>query len=225
MREMAWAALVLIGLGAAPLGASEPVPSTAPASLESVPDTLLAIDELERLVGPEGDRARGMEAIRVHASRRASQGATLWLQLLAVVERVDPRMGALAVRAVGLGEEGRGVDAAALLVEALEVAGPEDGPPLLALATLLAEMEDGERAGELRARFIEEHPEAFEAAEIQFRQARWMLAGDELMQEGLDLLEELIVDRPNHPVAPEARRLYQQERTRIPTVLPEEDPS
>ena len=40
-------------------------------------------------------------------------------------------------------------------------------------------------------------------------QAAWLLGEGDMREEGMRLLEDLIVDSPQHPLAPEARRLYQ----------------
>ncbi len=219
------ASLALLGVWPSPGSASAPPTEAHSGGLTATPDTLPSTEELARRFGPEGDRAAGLEGIRLHIAQRSSEGATLWLQLLATVDRIDARLAPAAVRAVALGEEGMGVQGAELISETLDDADCEDRPPLLALAALLSEEDDPEIAAALRGRLLKEHSDAFEVPETRFRQARWLLAQEERREEGLDLLETLIVEGPNHPVAPEARRLFQQERNRPTPSEPEEDPS
>jgi len=85
---------------------------------------------------------------------------------------------------------------------------------LLALAALLAERDDPARAAELRVRLMAEAPDAIEIPEIKLRHARWLLSIDSRREEGYRLAEDLIVEGPDHPIAPEARRLLQVERAR-----------
>jgi hypothetical protein len=49
--------------------------------------------------------------------------------------------------------------------------------------------------------------------ELAFRHARWLVSMGSRREEGVRLLEELIVNFPSHPIAPEARRIYQLERS------------
>jgi hypothetical protein len=87
----------------------------------------------------------------------------------------------------------------------------------MALAAHLADLEDAARAAEIRRLLVTAHPEAGEAPEARLRRARYLLNQDDSRAEGLALLEELIVSDPEHPMAPEARRLYQANGGRLGT--------
>ena len=138
--------------------------------------------------------------------------ATLWVQVLVIMERVERDAGALAVRAAALAAVGSGSAGAEMIVQALPELSAEDWPVFLAFAAVLAEAEEPLRAAELRERFLQEHPDAPQRPEIAFRHARWLVSIDARRAEGVRLLEDLIVEVPNHPLAPEARRVYQMYR-------------
>jgi hypothetical protein len=175
-------------------------------------DTILTVEELARELGPGGDAAMGREGLRALAARATAREATLWIQLLSVVERVGTPSAAAAVRAVGLAIGGEAPEGAESLVGFLESSPEEDRATLLALAALLAEEEEPLRAGELRHEFLEMHSDAPEMPELALRHARWLVSIEARREEGVRLLEELIVQVPEHPVIPEARRIYQVER-------------
>lgn len=176
-------------------------------------DTILTVDELARELGPGGNQTLGRGGLRALADSAAADEATLWAQLLVITERADVSSAPVAVRAVALGVTGLGPEGAEVLVKALPGIRAEDRAALLALAVLLAERDDPLRAAELRERFLAEYPDAPEMPEVALRQARWLVSINSRREEGVRLLEELIVKVPNHPVIPEARRIYQLHRT------------
>ena len=79
----------------------------------------------------------------------------------------------------------------------------------MALAALLADEEDTERGAEIRRMLVTAYPDATEAPEARLRRAKYLLGEDQSSTEALALLEAVIVSDPEHPMAPEARRLYQ----------------
>jgi hypothetical protein len=177
-------------------------------------DTIPNLEELVAWVGPEGDPARATEEIRAIVSDREPLEATNWIQLMVLLNRIAPASAPMAVRAVALADAGADQAAVDVLVEGIGEAAEADRGSLLALAAFLAEETDPTRASELRVSVMEEAPEALEIPEIRLRHARWLLSIDARRDEGFRLAEDLIVDFPEHAIAPEARRLVQLERAR-----------
>jgi hypothetical protein len=177
-------------------------------------DTISALETLVRDAGPGGDAARAAEGIRAIVSSREPLAATPWIHLLAMLARIEPASAPVAIRAVALADAGNPSGGADALLGGLGSAAEGDRGSLLALAALLAEEADPTRAAELRVRVMEEAPEAIEVPEIKLRHARWLLSIEARREEGFRLAEDLIVEGPDHPIAPEARRLLQVERAR-----------
>ena len=65
-------------------------------------------------------------------------------------------------------------------------------------------------AAELRARLVDEHPDAPEAAEASLELARWHATDGEGVGAAVRILETLIVEMPNSAVVPAARRELQR---------------
>jgi hypothetical protein len=207
MRRPGGTLVVLATLAIVPSGLQARTPSPAlPA------DTVPSLDEIRRLLGPDGDRGAGLAALGAHALSLAPPRATLWIQLLAAVERTDPRFAPLLLESVELADAGAGARAADHLEAAVAEAGDGDRSALLGLAALLAQATDPPRASRLRERLLAEHPEAPEVPEAAYRQARWLLGPGGDREGALALLEELVVSRPGHAVAPTARALLLEAR-------------
>ena len=206
--------------GVSALGGDGSSPTSADGALgierfvAGVPDSIPTLEELVERFQPGGDARAGRDGIRMLAAVGEPAEATAWIQLLSVVERIDPDLAPTAVRAVGLGRDGDGAGGAELLVQAASDANVRHRPALLHLAALVAEPDAPEIAGEVRRRLLHEHPDSFEAPEAALREARRLLALEEGREEGMELLEELLTGAPEHPIAPAARRLYDQERAR-----------
>lgn len=197
-------------LAAGSAGMVVPLPASADAGsmvAQAASDTIPSVDEVRRLLGPDGDRAAGLAALGARAASLPPPRATLWIQLLAAVERTDPGLAPLLLDAVTVSEGGAGIRGAELLERATEEAREEDRSALLGLAALLARHGNPERAARLRARILDEHPGSMEAPEAAYHQALWLLGPGAGREEALVLLEDLIVSRPNHPVVPAARAL------------------
>jgi hypothetical protein len=170
------------------------------------------------LAGTEGhppsetDRLAALSGIQAQATARRDSEATLWLQLLAVAEKSGPAAGALAARSVLAAEEGTPEAGADLLDGGLALAEQDDLPGLLALAAHLVDGRDPGRAASYREALLETKADAPEAWEARLLLARFLAREREGTDRALELLEDLIVNRPGHPVAPEARRLFQSLR-------------
>jgi hypothetical protein len=171
---------------------------------------LPSIDQMATWAAPGGDMVQLQEAVLAHlAEERAGEAAALWVQLFAVLEQVQPASAERAVRAVGLGLGGDALEGAELLMNGVSGAPPLERPILMALAAHLADPEDAARGAEIRRLLVAQYPDANEASEARLRRARYLLGDEDSRAEALALLEELIVRDPEHPMAPEARRLYQ----------------
>ena len=189
--------------------ASSPVQTSPKASAG---DTIPTAAEVARLLSAHDSRDLGLQAIVLRATSLPTDRATLWIQLLATAERTGPEAGGLAARAVARADERDVPGGVALLLEGLG-GGVSDGDrsALLALATHLLTESDPARAAELRRQLIREWPEALEVPEAQVQLARHLLdqGGDAAREEAVEILEALLLRRPSHPLAPEARRLRQ----------------
>lgn len=175
-------------------------------------DTIPSAAEVVRLLSSQDSRDLGLEAIVLRATSLPTDRATLWIQLLATAERTGVEAGGLAARAVARADERDPPGGVALLLESLGGELPErDQSALLALATHLLAERDPARAAELRRQLIQEWPEALEVPEAQVELARHLLdQGSEAARfEARETLEALLLRRPSHPLAPEARRLRQ----------------
>ena len=207
--RLGWAAiLTVVGttLGFGPAVAQSAVPAAI--SSEARTDSLPSIEELALWAEQEGGAERVREAILTRIAGLPGPEATIWVQLLSVVEQVEASA-APAIRAVGMGVESKGLSGSEVVMGGLGAVPLADRAPLLALAAHLAEMEDAGRAEEIRASLLEDYPDAREATEVRLLQAGWFLGGGDRIEDGMRLLEELIVGAPQHPLAPEARRLYE----------------
>jgi len=159
-----------------------------------------------------GDVVAGTEALQEALPELAPSRATEVLHLLASLGRVGPNAAAPLARAAARGHQGRPSEGSDLLTGALPDAAEEDRPTLMAWAGELARQAgESERAVGLLATVVEEYPGAPE-----FPEAALALAGlyDEAGRsaEAGRILEQLILERPDSPVAPTARRALQRIR-------------
>ncbi len=186
----------------------------APERGASPADTLPALERgYELLRGDQPAEARGplMEAVPTLPSAR---GTTV-LRLVSLLDRVEEPADRLAAQAFLAIEDGEPEEALRILEEGLEEAREEDRAPLLALAADAADRFDRERSVQLRTRLFEQHPDALETVEAAIALARYHSATLEGAEEALAILEAVIVARPNHPLAPEARRHFERLRERV----------
>ncbi len=200
IRGLAAAVLLVLPVGAE---------GAAPAQ-----DSIPSLAEVRGWSEEEWDPGAAVGAVLGVAMSLAPGEATPWIHLVTVLDRVGPAAALPAVEAVALATEGSGSSALELLEARVELVPLEDRGPLLALAALLGERVEPVRASEHRLRVIRDFSDAAEVPELRLRHARWLLSIEARREEGFAFLEELIVDLPEHPIAPEARRLLQLERTR-----------
>ena len=194
-----------LGFRAVEAQSGVPASSSVGAASQSPPST----EELAQWMEEEGGAERVRGAILAHVAAVPGREGTLWVQLLSILERVDASAAPAAIRGVGLGAQSEGLSGSEVVMSGLSGVSVDDRAPLLALAAHLAGSEDPERAAEIRSRLIDQHPDAPETTEVRLLQAVWLLEGEGTREEGMGLLEDLIVSSPQHALAPEARRLYE----------------
>ncbi len=165
---------------------------------------------IERLGEPERALEARSELLR-WLSTVEPERAGLWLRLGSLLERVPEETGAVVAghlleaegrsRADTAGRRG-GAEAVAAL--ALEGSGPSV-PALLGFAAHLAAEVDVSMALELRLRLLEDWPDDLHAPEAAIEAARVLPAA-----EALPVLDAMVVRFPEHPLAPEARRIRER---------------
>ena len=133
--------------------------------------------------------------------------ATAIVQLIGILDRVGEQAAALAGR-VAIARHREGADAAFPLVnEAVHALPPDDQPPLLAMAARIAdEIDQQSEAARLRESLAATFPESSEAPEAILQLARYRATTPTGVPAAIELLEELILARPNSAVVPVARR-------------------
>jgi len=130
--------------------------------------------------------------------------------LLDTLGESGARLAAGAAVRLNAGDPG---GAAALVEEGIPAVDADDLPPLLALAARSRELAgNADEAARLRARLLAEHPGALQAPEAALALARHRARTPGQVTEAIEILETLIVTRPNHPVVPAARRELQRLR-------------
>ncbi|MDE0075725.1 MAG: hypothetical protein OXU32_17375 [Gammaproteobacteria bacterium] len=133
--------------------------------------------------------------------------ATAIVQLIGILDRVGEQAAALAGRvAIARHREGAGA-AFSLVTEAVHALPPDDQPPLLAMAARIAdEIDQQSEAARLRESLAATFPESSEAPEAILQLARYRATTPTGVPAAIELLEELILARPNSAVVPVARR-------------------
>lgn len=133
--------------------------------------------------------------------------ATAIVQLIGILDRVGEQAAALAGRvAIARHREGAGA-AFSLVNDAVHALPPDDQPPLLAMAARIAdEIDQQGEAARLRESLAATFPESSEAPEAILQLARYRAATPTGVPAAIELLEELILARPNSAVVPVARR-------------------
>lgn len=133
--------------------------------------------------------------------------ATAIVQLIGILDRVGEQAAALAGK-VSIARHREGADAAFSLVnETVHALPPDDQPPLLAMAARIAdEIDQQGEAARLRESLAATFPESSEAPEAILQLARYRATTPTGVPAAIELLEELILARPNSAVVPVARR-------------------
>ena len=174
---------------------------------------------LEGIQGPESAQERAWlaleagnrESARINlmlaAAGLPANEATVIVQLIGILDRVGEQAAALAGRvSIARHREGAG-PAFSLVNEAVHALPPEDQPPLLAMAARIADEIDRQgEAARLRESLAATFPESSEAPEAILQLARYRAGIPTGVPAAIELLEELILARPNSAVVPVARR-------------------
>lgn len=184
---------------------------------------------LEGIEGPRSSVERGYLALhhgrtgeaiaefRGAAEDLDPQRATTVVDLITLLSGVSGASAELVARASVRTHRGEPAAAADTLVEAVDRVSLDDRSALLALAARMAdEAGEADRAARIRERLVEDFPEATETAEAVVRLARHRASTSEGREEAIRLLEQLIVNRPESAVAPEARRILQRIQEEVP---------
>lgn len=178
-----------------------------------------AVFVLEGVQGPLSAQARAWlaleagnrESARVNlmlaAAGLPATEATAIVQLIGILDRVGEQAADLAGTA-SIARRREGAEAAFSLVNgAVHALPPEDQPPLLAMAARIADEIDRQgEAARLREALAATFPESSEAPEAILQLARYRATTPTGVPGAIELLEELILARPNSAVVPVARR-------------------
>ena len=179
---------------------------TAVFVLEGVQGPLSA-QERAWLALEAGNREGARVNLMLAAAGLPATEATAIVQLIGILDRVGEQAAELAAR-VSVARHREGAAAAFPLAnEAVHALPPEDQPPLLALAARIADETDQQgEAARLRESLAATFPESSEAPEAVLQLARYRAATSTGVPAAIELLEDLILARPNSAVVPVARR-------------------
>jgi tetratricopeptide (TPR) repeat protein len=192
--------------------------ATVAAALQTRGDPAGAAAVLEGIDGPKsslergylllaaGDVENGRSALLLALTGLPPAEATPVIQFAGLLGRVSPE-GAEALAAAGVaahqGNSGRAASDLAAIVHDLE---EKEQPPMLAAAARIA-ADGGEAAiaAQIRSTLVQSYPEAPEVAEASLALARFHARTPRGRDEAIRLLEDLISQRPNAAVVPDAR--------------------
>lgn len=154
-----------------------------------------------------GNRESARINLMLAAGGLPATEATAIVQLIGILDRVGEQAAALAGR-VSIARHRDGAGAAFSLVnDAVHALPPDDQPPLLAMAARIAdEIDQQGEAARLRESLAATFPESSEAPEAILQLARYRATTPTGVPTAIELLEELILARPNSAVVPVARR-------------------
>jgi tetratricopeptide (TPR) repeat protein len=154
----------------------------------------------------QGDLESGMESLQEALAALTPSSATEVIQLVSLLGRVSPEAARALGRSAVLAHRGSVRQAADRLEEEIPRLPAADRSAVLAQAARLADsMGDAARGAGLRFRLVENYPDAPEMADAALSLARWRARSGQVPA-AIALLEWLIVQRPNSPVVPDARR-------------------
>jgi len=149
----------------------------------------------------------GLESLRASLEGLPATEVTRVIGLLDLLERLEEPVRGIVAQSVSLARQGNAATAARALGSGVAQGGWAESPAILALAAHLAEDgEEPEVAAELRAQLIAAHPGATETPEAVLALARWRSRTPEGVPGAVELLQNLILDRPDNPLVPQARR-------------------
>jgi len=180
-------------------------PESAAVVLEGIngPRSLL---ERAYLALAAGEIEEGRSALMRALTGLPPTDATAVIQFAGLLGRVSPEGAELLAAAGVVAHRGHASEAATLLAEGAQGLEEEERPPVLAESARMAS--DGgemELAADIHERIIAEYPDAPEVGESSLALARYHALSPEGAEEAIRLLENLITQRPNAAVVPDAR--------------------
>lgn len=198
-------------------------------ALRSRGDADAAVAVLEGIQGPRsalqrgyllldaGDVAEGRRALMLALPGLAPGDATGVIQFVSLLGRLSPRSAEVLARAGVRAHEQGGVEAARMVTDGIAELPEKEWPALLAEAARMAEQGGAaDEAAELRARLLDDYPDAPEATEGALALARYHAGIPGGLDEAIRLLEDLVTRRPNAAVVPDARRELERLRRQGP---------
>lgn len=161
----------------------------------------------------EGDLEGGRTALLRALTGLPPADATAVIQFTGLLGRISAE-GAEALAEAGVqAHRGRPGEAARGLAAGVDALPSEERAALLAeAARMAAGGGEPDLAADIRARMVEEHPDATETAEATLELARYRAGSDDGVVEAIRLLEDLIARRPNAAIVPDARLELQRLR-------------
>ena len=180
-------------------------PAAAAAVLEGIEGPRSGI-ERAYLLFAEGEVDLGRQALLLAITGLEPEAAIEVIQLAGLFGRLSPDGGAALAEAGVLAHRGQ-VEAGARLLAAAVAALPlEEHPPVLAEAARMAER-GGHRAyaAEVREVLVAGYADAPEASEAALYLARYVARTPAGLDRAIRMLEDLIANRPNAAVVPDAR--------------------
>jgi tetratricopeptide (TPR) repeat protein len=193
--------------------------ATVAAALLARGDPEGAAAVLEGIQGPRSSMQRGyllLDSGEIEEGRRAlllavaglePSAATEVIQFAGLLGRLSTQGAVVLSKAGVLAHGGRGGAGSELIAASVGELPEADRAPLLAESARMASRGAmAEQAASLNRRILDEHPDAPEAAEAALALARYRAAQPDGLQEAISILENLVIQRPNAAVAPDARR-------------------
>ncbi len=149
----------------------------------------------------------GVAALQASLPELEPADATEMLDLTLALSELTPLGGRLAAEVAIAKHRGRPMQGVLAVQERIEALPAPDRPPVLALGARAADQAGfGDIAAAFLRRIVAEHEEAREFPEAAMRLARAAAAEPGGRDEAVRILEALIVNRPDSPVVPGARR-------------------
>lgn len=199
--------------------------ATVAAALHARGDREGAAGVLEGISGPltsmergylllaDGAIEEGRAALLLALTGLPPTEATAVIQFTGLLGRVSPEAAdALAAAGVAAHRGGSGTAATELSGRVEELPDEERAAVLAEAARIAADGREEAIAADIRARLVEEHPDAPETAEAALALARHRARSPDGVDEAIRLLEDLIARRPNAAIVPDARLELQRLR-------------
>jgi len=180
-------------------------PAGAAAVLEGINGPKSSLERAFLLLAA-GELQEGRSALMLALTGLPPAEATPVIQFAGLLGRVSPE-GADVLSAAGVAaHQGRHGEAAEGLAGAVDGLAEEERAPMLAeAARIAADGGEGRIAADIRRRIVEDYADAGEVAEASLALARYHARTPRGVDEAIRLLEDLISQRPNAAVVPDAR--------------------